>query len=346
MAQNNEHNRRIANVTVSGSSFYNTRTASTTVRNPKITAVEWIDKDGNRATVVKYGMPIPLRVTTENAGQCSVLISVHCEDWEQDHVIEAPVNATRPPRLPEEFEETTISFVPNAEWLIRPSVTSRDITAVAYLVLHKSSFGRSDYALLRIAAAFQDENVQYTYSLPFEGNHVRFSKMESKKITLDGRVNPNTLSISQKGIDFIKSWEKLKLEAYDDSEGYATIGYGHLIWRNSINVKPLPTEFVNGITEAEAEEILRSDLSDAENKLKLAVNVNLYQHEYDALVSLIYNLGSTSKAPNLFRLLNSEEYDRAADEFADITNGGTRGLVIRRRDEINIFKNNIYNNHN
>jgi len=32
------------------------------------------------------------------------------------------------------------------------------------------------------------------------------------------------------------------------------------------------------------------------------------------------------------------------DEFADIVSGGS-GLKQRRQDEINIFKNNIYNNH-
>lgn len=145
---------------------------------------------------------------------------------------------------------------------------------------------------------------------------------------------------------FIKSWEKLELEAYDDAEGFATVGYGHLIGRYGVNEIPSSSEFANDISEERAEALLKTDLSGAEETLKGTVSVHLHQHEYDALVSLIYNMGSPSRAPKLFSFLNDEKYDDAANEFADITNNGLPGLVTRRQDEISIFKNNIYNNHN
>ena len=35
-------------------------------------------------------------------------------------------------------------------------------------------------------------------------------------------------------------------------------------------------------------------------------------------------------------------YSEGADEMSDVTNGGTSGLVKRRNQEINMFKNNVY----
>lgn len=55
-------------------------------------------------------------------------------------------------------------------------------------------------------------------------------------------------------------------------------------------------------------------------------------------------MGNPGKAPKLFSFLGSKNYDAAANEFADITNDEIPGLVRRRRYEINIFKNDIYNN--
>ena len=35
------------------------------------------------------------------------------------------------------------------------------------------------------------------------------------------------MKTSEEGVDFIKQWETLRLNAYDDGYGYLTIGYGH-----------------------------------------------------------------------------------------------------------------------
>ena len=162
------------------------------------------------------------------------------------------------------------------------------------------------------------------------------------------RMNPKTLKISKKGIEFIKSWEGLRLEAYDDSQGFATIGYGHLIERKSIKDISLSNEYKNGISQEKADELFEKDLEKFEDAVKRDVTVPLYQNEYDALVSLLYNCGENflkdDKAPKLYNYLKNRNYSQAADEFADIVKGGA-GLKQRRQDEINIFKNNIYNNH-
>lgn len=160
------------------------------------------------------------------------------------------------------------------------------------------------------------------------------------------RLNINTLHTSEKGKDFITGWESLGLIAYNDSEGYCTIGFGHLIEKRLCENITLPSEYQGGITEDKAKEIFEADLIRFENGVRRDINVDLYQYEFDALVSLLFNCGeyffAANKAPALLRLINSEEYELAAHEFLDITNQGDTGLVRRRSAENNMFLNNIY----
>jgi lysozyme len=61
----------------------------------------------------------------------------------------------------------------------------------------------------------------------------------------------NEMSLSSRGLDFIKGYEKLRLKVYTDQAGYETIGYGH---------KVLPGEdFSGGINEAQALSLLKQD---------------------------------------------------------------------------------------
>jgi GH24 family phage-related lysozyme (muramidase)/murein DD-endopeptidase MepM/ murein hydrolase activator NlpD len=171
-----------------------------------------------------------------------------------------------------------------------------------------------------------------------EGYKNTFGKNKNQ----DNRVAPKTLKTSEKGIQFIKDWEDFKSNHYNDSEGYCTIGYGHLIEKNKCENITIPIEFANGITEAKATELFKSRLVDFEKTIHNQVKVNLYQYEFDALVSLIFNIGSFSPCPKLKSNLDSANYEATVNEFSDITNNGTSGLVKRRNAEINIFKNNVY----
>lgn len=80
------------------------------------------------------------------------------------------------------------------------------------------------------------------------------------------------------------------------------------------------------------------------------VTVKLYQHEFDALVSLLFNCGpdflKNRKAPKLYNNLLNEKYEDAANEFLDITNDGTGGLIKRRKAENDMFLNNNYDSTN
>jgi len=84
--------------------------------------------------------------------------------------------------------------------------------------------------------------------------------------------------------DYIKSDEELRLFRYADADGYA-IGYGH---------KLLTTEWnINNITKEKAEEFFAQDIKIAENKVNSELPNILNQNQFDALVSLVYNVGIT-----------------------------------------------------
>ncbi len=161
----------------------------------------------------------------------------------------------------------------------------------------------------------------------------------------DSRIDVNLLNVSDKGKAFIKEWEGFYADAYNDSEGYCTIGYGHLIEKKKCEDITLPEEFKNGITKQKANELFESRITNYVAGLKNSVTVKLHQYEFDALVSLLFNIGASGldkKAPSLKKKLNNSDYKGAATEFLDITNGGTSGLVKRRKSENNLFLNNIY----
>lgn len=163
----------------------------------------------------------------------------------------------------------------------------------------------------------------------------------------DKRIDPKKLKTSSKAKLFIKDWEKFDPNLYnDDSEDHhCTIGYGHLVHLGPCNGSE-PEEFKKGITKERALELFDSRLVDFEKAVQRDVTVPLYQYEFDALVSFLFNCGENffvkKKAPKLHKHLLNKEYEEAAKEFLDVTSGGLGGLVKRRKAENNMFLNNVY----
>ena len=175
---------------------------------------------------------------------------------------------------------------------------------------------------------------------------------EPKPTPSTGRVDPKTLKTSTKGIEFIKAYEKFEPYPYNDAEGYCTIGYGHLIKYSRCNGSESP-EFIKGITKARAMELFNQRLVTFENGLRRSIKVNLYQYEFDVLVSLLFNAGESfldngganGGNTQIKIKINKGNYAAGIDEIRDVDNGGLAGLVKRRKAEINMFKNKVYEMH-
>ena len=136
---------------------------------------------------------------------------------------------------------------------------------------------------------------------------------------------------SQRGLSLIKSFEGLRLQAYQDAVGVWTIGYGTTRGVNS-GMK---------ISKEQAERMLLNDVQRFEPEIERLVTVPLSQNQWDALVSFTYNLGSANLGSStLRRLLNSGDYAAAADQFPRWNKAGGKvlpGLVRRRAAERDLF---------
>ena len=164
------------------------------------------------------------------------------------------------------------------------------------------------------------------------------------------------MKISDNGINMLKRFEgSVKIGGkhviYDDKTGKpvdsnkglpkgATIGYGHLIKSGE--------DFRDGITERQATEILRLDISMAEQAVKDNITVHLSQNQYDALVSLAYNIGAKNFAGStVVKYVNDSNYhntkyptlESAWKAWNKSGGGEMSGLSNRRHQEFSLFNN-------
>ena len=139
--------------------------------------------------------------------------------------------------------------------------------------------------------------------------------------------------INQAGLDLIKRWEGLRLEAYICPAGVATVGYGSTGDHVYLGMT---------ITEAEAERLLRLDLTRFEDVISCSIKVPLTDNMYGALVSWAFNVGcgAVQNSTLVRRLNNGEPRERViSEELPRWTkaNGQTlQGLVNRRQAEIEL----------
>ena len=142
--------------------------------------------------------------------------------------------------------------------------------------------------------------------------------------------------VSLFGVDLICGFEGKRLTAYDDGVGVWTIGFGTTVYPNGMKVKKGDT-----CTEAQAKAYMAHDLKKFETAVNNAVTVPLSQNQFDALVSLAYNIGTNAFSKStLVKKLNANDIRGAADQFDVWVNAGGKrmqGLVNRRAREKALF---------
>lgn len=142
------------------------------------------------------------------------------------------------------------------------------------------------------------------------------------------------MKTSQKGIDLIKEFEGFRSKAYLCPGGIWTIGYGH-----TKGVRPNDI-----VTQRQAEDLLRKDLIECESAVNNLIKVNITQNQFDALVSLVYNIGVGNFVDSTVRkLINQQCLDISRIEHAwcmwKRAGGRTlSGLMRRREAEFKLFK--------
>lgn len=140
------------------------------------------------------------------------------------------------------------------------------------------------------------------------------------------------VNLSPEGIAAIQRFEGSRLTAYQDIAGIWTIGYGH----TGAGVHAGLT-----ITQEQADALFAKDVEWAERVVSAKVVATITQPQFDALVSLAYNIGAAAfSSSTLVRKLNAGDVKGAASEFLRWNRSGgqvVEGLRRRRESERALF---------
>jgi lysozyme len=140
------------------------------------------------------------------------------------------------------------------------------------------------------------------------------------------------MNISQEGLSLIKKFEGCELKAYRCAANVLTIGYG--------STKGVTEDME--ITQEEAETLLQEEMHEYEGYINDMVKVPLEQHQFDAMVSWVFNLGSGNlSSSTLLRVLNEEKYEDVPEQILRWNKAGGKvldGLVRRRTAESLLFE--------
>lgn len=150
------------------------------------------------------------------------------------------------------------------------------------------------------------------------------------------KLAPSGMTTSDVGVDLISGFEDTRFKAYDDGEGVWTMGTGTTVYPNGVKVRQGDT-----CTPEQAKAYFKYDLTKFEKTVNNSVTVPLTQNQFDAMVSLTYNIGSDAfHNSNLRKLLNKGDYQGAANQFLVWNKAGgkvMKGLVRRREAERPLF---------
>lgn len=134
------------------------------------------------------------------------------------------------------------------------------------------------------------------------------------------------MKINKEGLELVKSFEGCKLVAYKCPAGVWTIGYGHTagVYEGQV------------ITKAQAENMLKSDMSKYEKYVSDNVKIQLNENQFSALVSFCYNCG----VGNLRTLIKDRTAEQIANSITLYNKAAGKvlaGLVRRREAERQLF---------
>lgn len=224
------------------------------------------------------------------------------------------------------------------------NVTNRGVT---YSVTD-SSVIRFDQTAMTVAA-LREGTAQILIHSADGNSHAVIPVTVEDPVVMDN----DELGISEMGIQFIRDHEGFSETVYDDGTGVYTIGYGHTY---GVTASTPP------ITKEQAEAYLMEDIARkigrVDNFLKNN-NISLLQNQYDALVSLVFNLRTNPLGGDyrLTRLLTAyknspgtipsekvwecfatwHNYENASGQYIDMY-----GLFNRRMDEASLFISGNY----
>jgi len=148
------------------------------------------------------------------------------------------------------------------------------------------------------------------------------------------------MKLSDKGLEIIKDFEGFRSHPYKDIAGVCTIGYGTTVYPSGIPVKcddkPISESRASDIMRQMVDELYGSKVNE------LIGNIPTTQEQFDAMVSLAYNIGVGAFAKStLLKKHLERNYGLASNEFHKWNKADGQvvpGLVRRREEEQKLYE--------
>lgn len=146
----------------------------------------------------------------------------------------------------------------------------------------------------------------------------------------------NDCSVSDTGLALIRTYEGYSPFIYICPAGKPTIGYGHVVTKDSKVKEPL--------MQKEAEDLLRKDLEKFSGYINKLTKSEFNQNQSDAIHSFVYNLGPTNyKNSTLLRKINERRHEEVPTQLKRWNKAAGKvlaGLERRREAEAKLYTKN------
>lgn len=157
--------------------------------------------------------------------------------------------------------------------------------------------------------------------------------------------------MSEEGRAFLTMLEGSRRDVYNDPAGLPTIGVGHLLTPSErtsgkIYIDGEPVYYREGLTHEQVDALLAQDLRKTEAYIATYASAPLAQHERDALISFVFNIGPTAfMRSTLLKRLNADQRGEVPEEmrrWVYASGKRLRGLEKRREMEGRLFAEGDY----
>lgn len=146
------------------------------------------------------------------------------------------------------------------------------------------------------------------------------------------------LHLSDSGMKVLIAREGSRTHLYYDAAGLPTIGVGHLLSKSElssgkIHINGYDVRWAKGLSKNDIAQLLDKDSRAAQNAVATMVTVPLNEHQFDCLVSFVFNVGIKAFANStLLKKLNAGQYDAVPAQLRRWIYAGGKPVLKNRRE--------------
>lgn len=162
-------------------------------------------------------------------------------------------------------------------------------------------------------------------------------KLPPMPIDVPVMVECEPCATSEQGYQIVRNFEGYMPFPYKDIAGIDTVGYGYVLRPGD--------KFTYPLLPPDADKLLRKTMGTFERDINRVVLIKLQQHQFDAIASLTYNIGSGAfTGSTVLKRVNARRHAEVPDGFLMWNKARIEGvlkpvkaLTLRRREEANLY---------